>query len=111
MLGCQTLDGLTTSLLDSYADHEGGGVGQHDPRHDGGPACEARVLQAEEPDQAKHPANEALNAGALAQLVGSLGGWEAIAPLLPLGVPGNNSHRSQRSMDPGDQLEAIQQPS
>jgi hypothetical protein len=93
-------------LLGGQADDEGGGVGQHDPRRNRGPARKGRALQAEETEQAEHPAKEALNTGALAQFGGGPGGRQPVALLLPLGVPRNNGRGAECRVDPGDQLEA-----
>src|SRR5260370_450857 len=35
----------------------------------------------------------------------SSGGRKAVAPLLPLGIPGHDGHRSQGGMDPRDQAQ------
>src|SRR5262249_35613955 len=74
----------TPRLLGSQSDDEGRSIGQHDPRRDGGPARQRRALQAEETEQAEHPAKEALDTGTLSQLVSGPGGRQAVAPALRL---------------------------
>lgn len=45
---------------------------------------------------------EALNCGALTQLHSSPGGKEAAAVSLPLGIAGDDGHRSQDGVNPGE---------
>src|SRR5262249_9777594 len=85
------------------SDHPNRGIRQCDPRLDRRPAKDGRALEAEE-DQ--HASEEALGAGALAQLLGGPGGWQAVAPLLSLRVPWNDSVCVQRGVYPGDEREA-----
>ncbi len=60
------------------------------------------ALHAEE---GQDPAEEALNAGAFAQLLGGPGGRQPVSLLLPFGVPGNHRVSAQDGVDPGNQLE------
>jgi len=54
----------------------------------------------------KHPTEEAFDARAFAQLLSGPGGREAGAILLPLGIPGDDCHGSQHTMDPSDEAQA-----
>ena len=93
----------TTGLPSRQGDHPDRRIGQSDTRLDGRPAEDRRALQAEEDQDA---AEEALDAGPLAQLLGSPSRREAVPLLLALGIPRNDRSGAQRGMDPGNQLEA-----
>jgi len=54
----------------------------------------------------ENPAKEALDGGALAQLLSSPGGGKAGTVLLAFGIPGNDGHSTQDGVDPADKLQA-----
>jgi hypothetical protein len=90
-------------LPGGQSDHPHGGVGERRARLDGGPAEHGRALQSEEDQDA---AEEAFDASPFAQLLGSLGRWQPISPLLPLRIPRDHCCRAQGRMDPRDERES-----
>jgi hypothetical protein len=91
------------SLPSGQGDNPDRCISQRHPRLDRRPAEDGRALQSEEDEDA---AEEALDAGAFAQLLGRPGGRETVAALLPFRVPGDDRLGAKHRMDPGDQLEA-----
>jgi hypothetical protein len=89
-------------LPGGQSDHPDRGRGQGDPRLDGRPTEDRRALQAEEDEDA---AEEALDTRAFAQLRRGPGRRQAIPPLLPLGIPGDDCSGAERRVDLRDQFE------
>ena len=92
----------TASLLGSQSDDDGGRVGQSDLSCNGRPATERGPLEMKEE---KDTAKEAFDAAAFAQFRFRPGGRQAKAIFLAFGVPGDDSHGSQRGMDPADEAQ------
>lgn len=78
---------------------DGGGMGEGDPLHQGGPAIAGWALQANE---AENTPEEALNTATLAQFGDGPGRRAAVAILLILGLPGDRRDRAKGGADPMD---------
>ena len=97
-----TYETRTPSVLSCQRHDNGSRVGQGDASGEGRPAGERGTLEVK---KEKDAAKKAFNGGALAEFLLGLGGRQAGALLLPLGILGNNGDCAKDAMDPVDETQ------